>query len=388
MDRVAHVWPEPVALDGAEVEVAARVAWPTAWWTPLVDRKAFATRRQRVFVRVPPGTEVSEVAAGDAMLLGTVFGAMRRARVLRVHGPVTRDLLVRLRTLVDGWVCRDPRRYGPVELVADAEVDGPVATGPAVLPFSGGLDSAYSLRRRTGPGAPTDAPPVATAVMLHGADVPVAEADAFERTFARAVPMARARGVALVRATTNLRVVKQHWSHSVTAALGAVLGLFRARHGLGLVAVGFTPEEADRWWPQDRSDPPLVGSPTSFEVRGDGWEADRFQKVEAVADWPEALEGLRVCYRPGVYDRNCSRCFKCLMVMAFFQEVLGQVPPCFSRQLEDEDARHIARCGDPNVGLRVGQLLAHARRRGGRSPWVARLADEVRAAGLPLPEAP
>ena len=92
-----------------------------------------------------------------------------------------------------------------------------------------------------------------------GADVPVDEREAFDRAFARAQHLTDSLGVPLARVTTNPRSAKQNWTHSNNTALAALTGLFRATHGVGLLAVGFTATEAKTWWPADVEDPLTVG---------------------------------------------------------------------------------------------------------------------------------
>jgi len=176
-------------------------------------------------------------------------------------------------------------------------------------------------------------------------------------------------GVPLLRAVTNLRVVKQNWTHSSNTALAAVMNLFRGRFGSGLVAVGYTRAESLAWYPQDVTDLPLLSSP-AFPVIGDGYETDRFEKMDAIHGWPAALENLRVCYRPGCYARNCGECFKCWIVGFFALLACGRPAPFMPRAVTDADIRAIGRCRDAVVLLRLNQLVAHARARGVRTSWV------------------
>ena len=364
MTRTARVRVEAPRRTGDVVECAAEVRWPFRASLFFHGRQ-----RQRLWIRLPVDAGPDPVAVGDAFLLSTVFGAMRLCDRLHVHGTVSEDLLGHLAELGRLWHERAPDRYRPAALSADAVRPPVVATGPSVLTFSGGLDSAYSLWKHAGPRRDPTQPTLSACVMVGGFDCPVQERDAFDAAFRRAQSMPSSLGVPLLRAETNVRVVKQYWSHSVTASIAAVLGLRRASHGRGLVGVGFTPEEARRWWPQDETDPPLV-STAAFPVVADGWEADRFQKADAVATWPEALQTLRVCFRPGSWTANCGDCFKCWVVAFFLQIATGRPAPCFPREVGLVEAERMLACGDPNLDLRLGQILRHARARGVDAPWV------------------
>lgn len=364
MSRTATVRPEPPRRDGEVVECAAEVRWPFRASLFFHGRQ-----RQRLWIRVPVEAGPDPVAVGDAFLLATVFGAMRLCDRLHVHGPVSADLLAHLEALERLWHEREPDRYRPAALSADRTVAPAPAAGPSVLTFSGGLDSAYSLWKHAGPRRAPSLPPLSACVIVGGFDVPVEERDAFAAAARRAERMPASLGVPLLRAETNVRVVKQKWSHSVTAAIAAVLGLRRASHGRGLVGVGFTPEEARRWWPQDETDPPLV-STAAFPLVSDGWEADRFEKADALRDWPEALATLRVCFRPGSWTGNCGDCFKCWVAAFFLQIATGRPAPCFPRPVGLAEAEKMVACGDVNLDLRLGQILRHAKARGVAEPWV------------------
>ncbi|MBL9085521.1 MAG: hypothetical protein JNM10_00115 [Planctomycetia bacterium] len=378
MPRVAHVWPEPVRttedpVTGTPVdEVAMTVEWPRRLRDFLEGPKVWRARRQRLWIRLPAGTSPSPAAVGDAAVLVALFGAMRRAHVLHVHGEVTAERLPSATTLAEVWHRRRPDKYRVPTLRADRATPAVAARGPAILPFSGGLDSAYSLLRYAGPGRGPDVVPVATAMMVAGADVPVDEHEAFGRAFARAQHLTDSLGVPLVRVTTNLRTAKQNWTHSNNTALAALTGLFRATHGLGLLAVGFTAAEAKAWWPADVEDPLHLSTP-AFPVLADGHEADRFEKLVAVGGWPEALAHLRVCFRPGVWDRNCADCFKCLTVMLFARLAFGGAIPAFPREFTDADLDRIVAIRDHMSGIRLRQFARHARALGSADPLVARV---------------
>jgi hypothetical protein len=125
MSRIAHVWPEPVrtgedpATGAPVVEVAMTVEWPRRFRDLLEGWKVWRARRQRLWIRLPAGTSVSPVAVGDAAVLLGLFGAMRRAHVLHVHGEVSAERLPSASTLAEVWHRRRPDKYRVPELRAD-----------------------------------------------------------------------------------------------------------------------------------------------------------------------------------------------------------------------------------------------------------------------------
>lgn len=377
MRRTVHVEPASPRAVGADREVAADVRWPWRMQRP------FRRLRQRLWFRVPADLAVSDVAGGDAFLLATLFAAMQHADALHVHAPVTAGLPESLGRLRDLWVRRRPDRYRRIGIHADAVVPGAPSAGPPILCFSGGLDSTWSLHQHTRSDRPPDVPRVGAALMLLGADIPYREHGPFELAFEAARRVCASRAVPLLRVVTNLRELGLNWGHAYTAGLAAAMNLFRSRHGSGLVAVGFTREEAELWWPQDLTDPPLVSTP-AFPVSGDGYEVDRFQKLEAICDWPEALADLRVCFEPGSWSRNCGHCVKCQLLGLFAWAAPGRPLPCLPRPATIEDLRALFASREGNVLLRLYELWRHARARGIREPWLLEVERFLPARGIPL----
>jgi hypothetical protein len=372
VSKAAHVWPHPPTVAGDLQEISADVEWPKRF-----SHRWRKDQRQRVWIRVPVDVPIPEAAVGDAFLLGTFFGGMHLARELHVHAKVSDGLVERVTKLGPIWQDRRKDRYRAIEVKVDSTAP-PVAPreGPSLLCFSGGLDSAYSVRKHTDSARPAHLPRLYATLMVHGADIPVTEAAAFGVASARTERMATDRGVPLLRAATNLRVVRQNWSHSSNATLAGIMGLFRTRCARGLLAVGFTTEEGMRWWPQDVVDPPLLSS-DAFPVAGDGYEADRFQKLVAIADWPQAMQDLRVCYRPGSWTTNCGECLKCWTLGFFAEIVLGKGIPCLPRRMTLADAQQMTRADDENLVLRIQQIVRHARARGFHSNWLSHFEREL-----------
>lgn len=377
MTATAHVRPEPPRqvdddLVGPAWELAFTVRWPFRWRGLLEGARVATTRHERLWIRVPRAFEPAPEAIGDAALLTTLFPALRRAAVLHVHGEVAAGRLEGVARLVEAWRGRRPDKYRrSLPVVADGERGGAVAAGPRVLTFSGGLDSCYALREVTRRDRSPGDPALLAAVMISGADIPWDRAEAFRRAAARAKAVTDDRGAPLLRLRTNVRTTKQNWTHSSNTALVAALGLLRPAAAGAWLAVGYRPDEARRFWPADVEDPPLLDVPT-FRVGPAGEGADRFEKAETVLGWPAAAHHLRVCFAPGVWDRNCGRCPKCLAVLLFVR-LLGGVLPAFSRAFADDDLDVLFAQKTPFYVARLGQALRHARARGSVDPLLPRI---------------
>jgi hypothetical protein len=73
---------------------------------------------------------------------------------------------------------------------------------------------------------------------------------------------------------------------------------------------------------------PLYSS-EALEIRHEGGELRRIEKLALVADWPAGLSALRVCWA-GIHPEgplNCSRCHKCVITMLGLV-ALGRLRDC------------------------------------------------------------
>ena len=102
-------------------------------------------------------------------------------------------------------------------------------------------------------------------------------------------------------------------------------------------------------------------------VIDDGGECSRSDKAGLVADWPEAMRHLHVCFgadAPGTY-RNCCKCEKCVRTILAFRVAGRARPEAFAYDPTDADIRRV------RVDLSPGQdspdkraLLARYEQRG------------------------
>jgi hypothetical protein len=110
--------------------------------------------------------------SGDAAAIAVVFLAMRQREDLHIHAPVSHRLLKNLETFQEFWALWKPKQFARVQISADQEIDGEHVGGErrAVLAYSGGVDSNFSmLRHRLGLAGRANAE-LATAVLIHGFD--------------------------------------------------------------------------------------------------------------------------------------------------------------------------------------------------------------------------
>jgi len=352
-------------------------------------RSAGARVRATAEVRIPDGRarelwfEVDAADAdrvtphGDPFVFAPLMLALAGGHDLVVTGATLDPVLVeRLAEFVRVWSAW----FGYPEVRIAAETRPAVAPRPGtVVAFSGGVDAAFSAWRHTRGDAAADRR-VDAAMMLHGLDVPLSDPAAFARASTRARRMTDDLGIPLVAVATNTWQLPLVTGHFTGMGVAAGLQLLAGGSGTGLVPS--TAAYRDLVVPMNSSpvsDWMLGGS--DFAIVHDGASADRFTKIAALADWPEALASVRVCLRHAGHDDNCGRCTKCMMTLTALH-VLGVHAPGFADRPDataiDRWARTLPRSA---YYLQEGAVLARAARaRGVDEAWVATLERRIRRA--------
>jgi hypothetical protein len=115
-------------------------------------------------------------------------------------------------------------------------------------------------------------------------------------------------------------------------------------------------------------------SSSDLRVHHDGIELSRLDKVRLIADWPVALENLRVCNRFLAYEPgklNCGKCEKCVRTMLELL-VLGKLGEAkafptdeVTPALVENAVRMMPRAGrEYDTEVKYLELLAPLRHRG------------------------
>ena len=113
---------------------------------------------------------------------------------------------------------------------------------------------------------------------------------------------------------------------------------------------------------------PLLSS-ESFRIVHDGAGFTRMEKIETIAEWPEAFAGLRVCWAGRQRDRNCGRCSKCVRTILAIRAVGLPLPPSFEQDATDRQIRGLGRLD--RVEQRTQRaLLDTVAERGASGSWV------------------
>lgn len=259
----------------------------------------------------------AELDASPEAIAGTVLlAATEHGRRLRINDPVSAQWRSNLTQMMAIW----QRWWGfPVLPPAAPELPAPrPARDGAILCFTGGLDSFYSLLH-------ADAKPDALA-FVHGYDITLDDTPrmvAWESAFREIAGAVGARALVL---RSNLRshplVARSAWRRVHGGALAAIGHLLAPAAGTLLIASSFPAHYGYHWGSHVELDP--LWSSDRLRVVHHGATHSRVGKMRAIVDHELPQRHLRVCWENRAPTGNCSRCDKCLCTMATILACGGQ----------------------------------------------------------------
>lgn len=216
------------------------------------------------------------------------------------------------------WHCWYPEMYKPVTFVGNiAEDEVKLLDNSGITTFSGGLDSAYiNYYLKKSANVPLS---IDSTVLIHGADVPLADVRAFDRVFTKCKRMTDDLGLELVVVKTNVRDYLNNWSHSHGSVVAGVLHFFEKKisHGITCdysfasftIPHGFNPF-TDKYF-----------SSRTFDFSLGGIDVPRTARAALIKDWLVGLENLHVCWEGLNKSDNCGHCEKCIRTKLNFKVV-------------------------------------------------------------------
>ena len=347
----------PMPREGG-LRLAAELRAPTA--CPL-----------RLWYEVPEEWEPAVTDVADPFVIGLTFAMMRSGGPVRVRGRASPTLLRNLEEFTAIWQAWRPDRYRRIDVCADEEDEGlPSASGEAAMGFSGGLDSCYTAWRHHKGLAGRSTANLRAGVFIRGFDIPLSSQEAYENARQRNERILGSVGMALIPMATNLReLAPVDWEDAHGTMLASCLALLQRRFGLGLMASSWAYSKlVSRWGSTPWTD--WLFSSEAFPVRHDGAESSRLQKSKTIAEWPEALRYMRVCWQGPDKDVNCCACEKCIRTLLTFRILGVRRPGCFPHDVTDGQIRAL-RLVQPGPYEGFGHILERAREAGlGGESWV------------------
>lgn len=297
--------------------------------------------------------EVPESVAGDLTewadpwVVGLIFPMMRGGAPVHVEGRVSPSLLGNLELFMRVWQCWRPDRYRPVEISAESEVELPAVPvpGATLASFSGGVDSCFTLYRHQKGLAGRRSRRVDAAVVQHGMDVWLDRPNTdgvYGQMLSGARTMLDSLGVRCIPMRTNFQTMRLDWGDAWGTQLASGVGLLAGRYDTALLANDMPYRWMQKHWPHHPLTVPLLAA-GGMRLIDDGGEASRAEKAKLIAEWPEAMRHLHVCFgldSPGTYG-NCCRCEKCTRTILAFRVAGCPRPPAFSIDPSDDDIRNV-----------------------------------------------
>jgi hypothetical protein len=295
----------------------------------------------------------------DPFACALLFPAMRSGAPLVIHGPVSRVLLGHLEEFQRVWHAWAPKHVTPVAMHADQEVAGGPRTEDTLMVFSGGLDSSFSVYRHHRGLVGRRSRRIAAGLMILGFDIALSEREGFRAAFENSRRMLESLGIDLWRMETNVRAILPDWEPGHGTAIAAAVHCFAGRFEAALVASTAPLATLGGSWGTHLLTDRLLGS-DRVRVVTDGEDTlGRLDKAALVAEWPEAMSRLRVCFVSPRPDRNCGECAKCVTTSLAFLASGLPLPATLPRP-DPREVRRLPLRGPWEV-RGINKLLARAR---------------------------
>jgi hypothetical protein len=369
---------------GAACCVSARVAWEDRERDDLV----------LFFEAEGPGQELIRPEP-DAFLLACALAAMRHGeRRISIEGsvcPRLREGLVAAVSLQRSWN-GDDRRLPAIEPVQGFRASEHALPARSGAFLSGGLDSLdvflenHDAFAEGHPGRIEDALHVVGLPLL-GHLEPAVRDNFRDRARAAAESFARELGIRFIAVRTNLGEVEPDFGFFGRDYFGSgyagVAHLFASTLSSVAIASGHAPGAPLTPHGSHPLLDPLFSS-SALEIRHEGADRSRLEKMGAAARRPDLVRHLQVCGAPSLLPvggafANCGRCPKCLHTLAeiYLAGALGAAASFPPGSLTAENIRTVVL--DPGKAF-LWTPLSERLRRAGRSKLAAAIEGLLREA--------
>jgi hypothetical protein len=255
----------------------------------------------------------------DPFLSALVLVAQAMGENLHLHGETSPRLLYGVTEYQQIFHHWNPALYKRIEITASKISPAPPSRvkDQYLSPFSGGVDSFFTLHQSLFPEPGQAAWPLTHGLFMQGStDIPLAYPDKYRILSERYTRLYGALGLELITARTNLM---QFSAHHVPFESFLEAPIVSCAMALSPILSGiFIPSgETYRRYRITSTGPltPQYLSTESFESKSSGGTTRRLDKVEVISHWEPVQKNLRVCF--GFFmskgsTANCSSCSKCM----------------------------------------------------------------------------
>jgi len=297
-------------------------------------------------------------------LLAFLVPAMAVGRPVHIGGPIDAGTAAGLAEWQEALASQHAGlRPVPVVATLRGEVMPRQGVG-GLAAFSGGVDSCFTAvrGRRGAEGGPRRTADLTGGLMVHGFDIPGSDVATFGSAFARSRRVLRGLGLRAYALRTDVRRLEADlgcdWetqTHGIWLAFA--LSCLEQWFARTVVPSTYPYDQQRMPWASTPQTDPLLGT-TARPLWHDGAAFDKLDKVRAIAGVPSVVADLRVCWQGEDLDRNCGRCFKCVVTQACFWLSGVDDPACFDVRASVDDLAAV-RLSDP-YKVRLGRRLRAA----------------------------
>jgi hypothetical protein len=357
--RQTHLWQEKTVEADGLTTINVRVESPNQ-------------ERYHLWYRIPTEYNFLITRSCDPFVTATLLLFMRWKVPTIVHGQVSPSLLQNLEEFQAAWSAWEPNKYKPIEISAEIEQEQPPAqtTDKAVVAFSGGVDSCFTVFRHRTNRCGRWQRNLQAGAMIHGLDIPLEEQQGFADAAEKSRKLLASVGVQLIPIATNFRQLPLKWEDAFGAGLASCLMLLQGGYTTGLIASSF-PYQALSFPYGSNPVTDWMLSSNAFQIVHDGAAFPRLDKIGEIANWEEAMQSLRVCWEGTHKDRNCGRCEKCIRTILNFRILGVGLPECFEQDVTNEQIQTIRVTSGPLTEME--RVLEAAKVAGLSASWVQAL---------------
>lgn len=292
---------------GDQVEISARLAWGAESFVMTFRGPSHALRAD----------------GADAFVVNCLPLAMQLKLDIQADAPVSATLLASLNEAQTIFACWYPAMqrvavHAPVRADESANSSSPVSTACF---FSGGVDSFFSVMRQL--------ESINQLVFVHGFDIPLKNTALRSSVAERMREAARTLNRPVVEVESNVRELTDRITSWPLQQFGASLAAVALLLGPVANRVLIPASESFAHLEPCGSHPLLdyLWSTERIHIEHDGAFASRNDKIAMLADRPEAMNALRVCWENPGNAFNCGSCEKCLRTMIAL-EIVGALDRC------------------------------------------------------------